>query len=212
MLTGPGTSLILKDLVKIAHNFFLASSSPQVSLNLILLKNFKNLRSLTQYSCKIKEQLRRKKSQYLFCLTTPFLDFTLSSKFDIKGLSNLVEDNSLKRKRALQPEYVLSIWYSQYLLPSQHCNLQEAYSKVVFWEAMVLVLHIYSYFYWRIKYSKFINGDVYGTSMEPSCHTGSKSWDILGPSAGRQLNKFLKQLSNTLNLLWQLSQDLIVTV
>ena len=118
MLTGPGISLILKDLVKIAHNFFLASSSPQVSLNLILLKNFKNLRSLTQYSCKIKEQLRRKKSQYLFCLTTPFLDFTLSSKFDIKGLSNLVEDNSLKRKRALQPEYVLSIWYSQYYYPA----------------------------------------------------------------------------------------------
>ena len=108
----------------------------------------------------------------MFCLTTSFLNFPLSSKFDIKGLSNLVEDNFLERKSTLQPEYVFSIWYSQYLLPSQHWNLQEAYSKVVFWKAMVLVLHIYSYFYWRIKYSKFISGDVHGTSMEPSCHTG----------------------------------------
>ena len=138
----------------------------------------------------------------MFCLTTPFLDFPLSSKFDIKGLSNLVEDNFLKRKSALQPEYVFSIWYSQYLLPSQHWNLQEAYSKVVFWEAMVLVLYIYSHFYWRIKYSKFISGDVHGTSMEPSCHTGVQiighSRAVRGTSIKQVFKTTLKHVELTL--------------
>ena len=107
-----------------------------------------------------------------------------------------------EKKKCFQPEYVFSIWYSQYLVPSQHWNLQEAYNKVVFWKAMVLVLHIYSYFYWRIKYSKFISGDVHGTYMEPSRHTGVQimghSRAFRGTSIKQVFKKTLKHLELTL--------------
>ena len=43
--------------------------------------------------------------------------------------------------------------------------------KMYFLDAIVFVFHIYYCFYWNSKYSKVLNGEVHGTSTEPSCGT-----------------------------------------
>ena len=60
----------------------------------------------------------------------------------------------------------------------------------IFLEAIVLVLHIYSYFYRKKKYSKVPNGDVHGTSVGPSCETSRGPTD--GTFSGRQSNMLFK--------------------
>ena len=65
----------------------------------------------------------------------------------------------------------------------------------IFLEAIVLVLHIYSYFYRKKKYSKVPNGDVHGTSVGPSCETSRGPTD--GTFSGRQSNMLFKFNSQT---------------
>ena len=51
--------------------------------------------------------------------------------------------------------------------------------KECFLHAIVFVLHIHNFFYWKNKYSKVLNGDVHGTSTGPSCGTfGGRSRDV----------------------------------
>ena len=45
------------------------------------------------------------------------------------------------------------------------------HQKRCFLDAIVFVLHIYYFFYWKNKYSKVLYGDVNWTSTGPSCGT-----------------------------------------
>ena len=80
--------------------------------------------------------------------------------------------------------------------------------KKVFLDAIVFVLHIYYYFYWKSKYSKVLKGDIHGTPMgRPGDQMMGRSGDVRGMSV---IYIFKIQLKNILNLLWQVTQDFIV--
>ena len=64
---------------------------------------------------------------------------------------------------------------------------------------------IVSVFYKKNKYSKVLNGDVHGTQLRDILRT--KWWDVLGTSL-KHVSWI--HLTNTVNLLWQITQDFIV--
>ena len=69
------------------------------------------------------------------------------------------------------------------LLGKQQKKLMISWKKC-FLDAIVFVLHIYYFFYWKNKYSKVLHRDIQWTSTEPSCGTshGPKNGDIHGMS------------------------------
>ena len=64
-----------------------------------------------------------------------------------------------------------------------------------FLDGIVFILYIYICFYWKNKYSKVLNGDVYGTQLRDVL--GTKCWDVLGTFAGHWTYMFFKSNSET---------------
>ena len=49
--------------------------------------------------------------------------------------------------------------------------------KSAFWMQWLLLYTSVTFFYWKNKYAKVLNGDVHGTSMGPSCGTSRRPDD-----------------------------------
>ena len=172
-------------------------SLPYASLNLSLLTILNNLRSLTQYSCKIKatEMQKKEKCYFLSCLATPFLVLSLRSIFDIEGVSELVEDIFSKKKNALQPGYVFNLWRCQY--PGNTGTYKEPLGDLAKTNGKIDIFTVKMYFESNslciaYLFLVFTGGSNIPNSLMETLmgRSESKSWDTLGTSVGYQRNKF----------------------